>query len=492
MNGAAPGAKIVSVPRLLLGRRLHQRRAHRGHDRPRRQPRRRRRQHVDRRPARAERRQQRARRALQPPDRHYGVQLFISAGNSGPGAQHHRRPGRGRQGRLASARASPRRPGAANYGSEVAEDVRMLPTSPRAARVRTAASRRTSPPRAPRVNTTPTWLPGAPVAEAGYDPAGRLRRCSRAPRWRPRRPRAPRAAAVAPAKASRPRPSPRPSCARRSTRSADLIKRRAGVRAGQRPDRRRRAPGTLLSRKHPEPATYTVTAPVCTADRPTSWRPRTRAPASTTGARRTPAARPARRSRTTVTITRTSGAGRAIRHKLTLGRQRRHLQPRRARRSLPLNKPVTVTVKAKPSAGAHSAILRIDDPSTAVVDHAMMATVVAVHGTLGRARRTRHHDRARVERNRDEVVLRHRARGRQGAAGRPGRHRDGQPDPVHRDQPVRRPGGQHHLAGLLHQLPRRHGCKPTLPCVREPDAGRLGDRGRVAGARRRRSTTRTS
>ena len=52
MNGAAPGAKIVSSRACILGRRLHQRRAHRGHDRPRRQPRRRHRQHVHRRPAR--------------------------------------------------------------------------------------------------------------------------------------------------------------------------------------------------------------------------------------------------------------------------------------------------------------------------------------------------------------------------------------------------------------------------------------------------------
>ena len=92
MDGAAPGAKIVSVPRLHVGRRLHRRRAHRGHDRPRRQPRRRRRQHVDRRPAGPQRRQQRPRRALRPPHR----RLRRPAGHLGrqqrPGHQHHRRP----------------------------------------------------------------------------------------------------------------------------------------------------------------------------------------------------------------------------------------------------------------------------------------------------------------------------------------------------------------------------------------------------------------
>lgn len=67
-RGAGRQARLLA--RLHLVRRLHQRGAHRGHDRPRRQPRCRHRQHVDRRPARAERRQQRARRAVHAPHRH--------------------------------------------------------------------------------------------------------------------------------------------------------------------------------------------------------------------------------------------------------------------------------------------------------------------------------------------------------------------------------------------------------------------------------------
>src|SRR5262249_35799962 len=44
---------------------------------------------------------------------------------------------------------------------------------------------------------------------------------------------------------------------------------------------------------------------------------------------------------------------------------------------LPLNKPVNITVKAKPSAGVHSAIMQIDDPTTLGVDFSVMNSVIA-------------------------------------------------------------------------------------------------------------------
>ena len=73
-------------PRLLVGRRLHRRGAHRRHGRPGREPRRRRRQHVDRWPAGPQRRATTPGRASTTRlINGYGVQLVISAGNSGPG-----------------------------------------------------------------------------------------------------------------------------------------------------------------------------------------------------------------------------------------------------------------------------------------------------------------------------------------------------------------------------------------------------------------------
>ena len=45
--------------------------------------------------------------------------------------------------------------------------------------------------------------------------------------------------------------------------------------------------------------------------------------------------------------------------------------------TLPLNEPKDITIKATPKAGAHSALLRLDDPSTKGLDFAVMNVVVA-------------------------------------------------------------------------------------------------------------------
>jgi hypothetical protein len=52
--------------------------------------------------------------------------------------------------------------------------------------------------------------------------------------------------------------------------------------------------------------------------------------------------------------------------------------------SLPLNTPVALPVTATPQAGVHSAVLRIDDPSTAMVDAEMLNTVIAASQELNR------------------------------------------------------------------------------------------------------------
>ena len=44
--------------------------------------------------------------------------------------------------------------------------------------------------------------------------------------------------------------------------------------------------------------------------------------------------------------------------------------------SLPLNRPVTVRVEVKGAAGAHSAIMQVDDPRTKGVDHVVLNTVI--------------------------------------------------------------------------------------------------------------------
>ena len=85
-----PRSQHRLLPGLHLGRRLHRRRAHRRHGRPRRQPRCRRRQHVDRRPAGPQRRQQRPGRALRPDHlRVRGAAVHLRRQQRG-GHQHHR------------------------------------------------------------------------------------------------------------------------------------------------------------------------------------------------------------------------------------------------------------------------------------------------------------------------------------------------------------------------------------------------------------------
>ncbi len=80
-----------------------------------------------------------------------------------------------------------------------------------------------------------------------------------------------------------------------------------------------------------------------------------------------------------ITITRTSGPDRAVRHELDLANNadRTFRIVGDDTVSLPLNKPVTVKVQARPgSAGVKSAILEVDDPRTEGVDRQILTTVV--------------------------------------------------------------------------------------------------------------------
>ena len=172
-----PGRQDRLRPGLHLGRRLHRRRAHRRHGRPGDQPRRRRRQHVDRRPARAQRRQQRPRHPLQRADQQYGVQMFISAGNSGPGVNTVGDPSVAERRGQRRGRASARRPGWPTTARRSASRT-TCSTSPRAARARTAASSRTSPPPARPSRPIPMWQPGGPVPRPAT-PCRRLRDAQR-------------------------------------------------------------------------------------------------------------------------------------------------------------------------------------------------------------------------------------------------------------------------------------------------------------------------
>jgi hypothetical protein len=80
-----------------------------------------------------------------------------------------------------------------------------------------------------------------------------------------------------------------------------------------------------------------------------------------------------------VTITRTTGADKAIRHELDLENNAGHTFKILGKDevTLPLNKPVTVQIQARSkSAGIKSAILEVDDPETEGVDKQILNTVV--------------------------------------------------------------------------------------------------------------------
>ncbi|MGN9774281.1 S8 family serine peptidase [Micromonospora sp. H33] len=79
----------------------------------------------------------------------------------------------------------------------------------------------------------------------------------------------------------------------------------------------------------------------------------------------------------TYTFTRTSGGSKTIAYNLSwVGNDGTFSSPSSI--SLPLNKPVTLTVQVNPaSPGAHSAVLRLDDPATTGIDHQTMNTVIA-------------------------------------------------------------------------------------------------------------------
>lgn len=299
----------------------------------------------------------------------YGVQLVISAGNSGPGANTIGDPGLADKVISVGASIS-KETWAANYGSAVEKKYAMMPFSSRGPREDGGFTPTLTAPGA-AINTVQTWLPGAPVAEAGYAlPPGyaMLQGTSMAS------PQAAGASALLLSAAWQKNIALTPAKLRTAlTSTADHI---SGVQAY--------AEGAGLIdvvdawkviQKGPAAADYTVKAPVDTA---IDYALKT--PGFGTGLYdREGGLKVGQKKTYDVTITRTSGADRAIRHELRLknnsGDTFRIVGDDEV--SLPLNKPVTVKISAKPKySGLRSAILEVDDPRTAGVDKQVLNTVV--------------------------------------------------------------------------------------------------------------------
>ena len=299
----------------------------------------------------------------------YGVQLVISAGNSGPGANTIGDPGLADKVISVGASIS-KETWAANYGSQVEKKYQLLPFSSRGPREDGGFTPTLVAPGA-AINTTQTWLPGSPVPEAGYTlPAGysMLQGTSMAS------PQAAGASALLLSAAKQKNIALTPATLRTAlTSTADHIK---GVQAYEEGAGLIDIVDAWKSIKDDATAhEYTVKAPVDTA---IDYALKT--PGFGTGLYDREGGLKAGAKKTyDITITRTTGADKAVRHELhfenNAGDTFKVVGSDEVK--LPLNQPVTVKVQAAPrSSGIKSAILEVDDPKTEGVDKQVLTTVV--------------------------------------------------------------------------------------------------------------------
>ncbi|NBM18028.1 S8 family serine peptidase [Streptomyces sp. GC420] len=299
----------------------------------------------------------------------YGVQLVVSAGNSGPGTNTIGDPSLADKVLSVGATVS-RETWASNYGSIVKKSYAMMPFSSRGPREDGGFTPTISAPGA-AINTIQTWLPGAPVAEAGYSlPAGygMLQGTSMAS------PQAAGASALLLSAAKAKGIDLTPATLRTAlTSTADHI---SGFQAYEEGAGLVNVPDAWESVLDGATAhEYTVKAPVDTA-----IEEYLKEPGFGTGVYDREGGLKAGQKKTyEVTVTRTTGPDRAVRHELELennsGDTFDIVGPDEI--SLGLNQPVTVKIAAKPrSAGIRTAILELDDPRTEGVDKQILNTVV--------------------------------------------------------------------------------------------------------------------
>ncbi|WP_030934505.1 S8 family serine peptidase [Streptomyces sp. NRRL S-646] len=304
----------------------------------------------------------------------YGVQLVISAGNSGPGANTIGDPGLADK-VISVGAAISKATWASNYGSAVEKKYAMMPFSSRGPREDGGFTPTLVAPGA-AINTTQTWLPGSPVAESGYSlPAGysMLQGTSMAS------PQATGASALLLSAAKQKHIELKPATLRTAlTSTAHHIK---GVQAYEEGAGRIDIVDAWDAIRDGATShdavlnNYAVKAPVDTA-----LDQALKTPGFGTGLYdREGGLKVGDRKTYDVTITRTSGSEKAVWHELSIennaGDTFRIVGKDWVK--LPLNQPVTVKVQAKPrSAGIKSAILDVDDPRTEGVDKQILATVV--------------------------------------------------------------------------------------------------------------------
>ncbi|MFL6127499.1 MAG: S8 family serine peptidase [Mycobacteriales bacterium] len=302
--------------------------------------------------------------------RDFGVQIFLSAGNSGPGANTVGDPAVATDA-VASASSISKQTWLANYGSETRTAMQLHNFSSRGPREDGGAKPNVAAPGS-ALSTTPLWQPGGPVPEAGYSlPPGlqMLNGTSMAS------PQSAGAGALLLSAAKATDRGVTPAALRRALYSS--AKWIPGVEAYGQGNGLVNVPGAWsLLAQNISTRSYRTDAPVCTPlsdflvvpDRGTGIYNRCAADAGGHA--------PGQPKSYPVTITRTTGPAGNLAHKLIwVGNDGTFSSVGQV--VLRRNVPVQVVVQARPTAGSHSAILRVDDPSTPAVDAEMMAAVIA-------------------------------------------------------------------------------------------------------------------
>ncbi|RSS37991.1 S8 family serine peptidase [Streptomyces sp. WAC08241] len=298
----------------------------------------------------------------------YGVQLVISAGNEGPGINTIGDPGLADK-VLSVGAAVSKATWAANYGSAVDKKYAMFPFSSRGPREDGGFTPTITAPGS-AVNTIPTWLPGAGLAESGYAlPAGygMLNGTSMSS------PQAAGASALLISAAKQRGIALSPLTLR--TALTSTAQRIPGVAAHEQGAGLIDIEEAWESIKDGATAhDYKVQAPVDTAIFP--------APHTGTGVYdREGGLKVGQKRVYDVVVTRTSGPDRPVRHDLDLKYNDGTFRiVSEDRIYLPLNKPVTVRLQARAAtAGVHSVILEADDERTEGVDKQILATSVVAN-----------------------------------------------------------------------------------------------------------------
>ncbi|MGW5850427.1 S8 family serine peptidase [Streptomyces sp. NPDC055254] len=300
----------------------------------------------------------------------YGVQLVISAGNEGPGVNTIGDPGLADK-VLSVGAAVSKETWAANYGSGVAKKYNMFPFSSRGPREDGGFTPTITAPGA-AINTAQTWIPGSPVKEAGYAlPPGyaMLQGTSMSS------PQAAGAGALLISAAKQANIALKPAGLRIALTST--AKKIDGVPA--------HAQGAGLInivdawesiQRDAKANDFTVKAPVDTAIDQFL-----KTPGFGTGLYdREGGLKVGQKKVYDVVVTRTTGVKYGTRHDLSWRNNDGTFKVLGGYDyvTLPLNKPVTIKVEAKAtSGGVHSGILQLDDETTEGIDKQILATVVA-------------------------------------------------------------------------------------------------------------------